>query len=174
MSSFLPGRLPCFICARTISARVDAARLFYAHPDDVGDVARCGRAWVHRGCWNAWPLRETWARSAARLLTGLEDVKTVSSGMVVCRFDERDVLLQDTWQAIEWSLPRAQLKEVLAAIGTTTSSRIAVKGVQWTFGSNEHGLEVTVEDETERFEVFRLEADTWRAALEQVPALRGP
>ena len=76
--------------------------------------------------------------------------------MVVCRFDERDVLLQDTWQAIEWSLPRAQLKEVLAAIGTTTSSRIAVKGVQWTYVSNEHGLEVTVEDETERFEVFLL------------------
>lgn len=49
-----------------------------------------------------------------------------------------------------------------------------MKGVQWTFVSNEHGLDVTVQDETESFEVFLLEADTWRAALEQVPALRGP
>lgn len=168
MSFFLPNRLDCPICARTIVTRLDAARLFYAHPDDVGDIARYGRAWVHRKCWSTWSVREAWARSAARLLNQHEGEETVSNGLTVCRLGERDVLLQDTWHAIEASIPRTRLKELLASLETTTSSQIRLKGLLWTFAAGEHRLEVTIEDATERFEMFSLEPDPWEKVLEQI------
>jgi hypothetical protein len=168
MSFFLPDRLHCFICTNLIGDRVDAARLFFVHPDDVGGVARHGRAWVHRRCWNEWPTREAWARSAARLLTKLEDVETISSGFVVCRLSERDILLQDTWQAIEVSIPRDRVKDALVAFESLTPSTVVLKGVQWTFAADEHGLKATVEDENERFEVFSFDPRTWMIVLERV------
>lgn len=174
MSFFLPGRLRCFLCAGTIAQRVDAAQLFYAHPDDVGDVATHGRAWVHRRCWCDWPLRGAWAQSAARLLVRHEGARTISAGLVVCRIDEREIVLQDTWQAIEASIPRDRLKDVLASIAATTSSQITWKGLRWTFAAGERGLEVTIEDEAERFEVFALDPETWRRPLEQIVATGGP
>lgn len=172
MSFFLPNRLDCSICERTIVTRMDAARLFYAHPDDVGDIARYGRAWVHRKCWNTWSIREAWARSAARLLIQHENVKAISTGLVVCRLAKRDVLVQDTWQAIEVSIPRDRLKELLASLKTTTPSQIRLNGLLWTFTTGEHGLEVTIEDPTERFEMFSLEPDLWKKVLEQILLLQ--
>lgn len=168
MSFFLPNRLHCFICGDLIGERLDAARLFFAHPDEVGDVARHGRAWVHRRCWNDWPKREAWARSAARLLTRQEGVETVSHGFVVCRLGVRDILLQDTWQAIEVNIPRDQVKDVLAAFEAPAPSRVTLRGVLWTFAADGHGLEVRAEDEKEKFETFFLEPGTWRISLEQV------
>jgi hypothetical protein len=173
MSFFLAGRLNCFICTCVIDTRVEAARLFYAHPDDVGDIARYGRNWVHRQCWHEWPLREAWARSAVRLLTNQEGAETVSNELVVCRLGEHDILLQDTWLAIEVSIPRSQVEDVLAALEATTTSRVTWKGVRWTFTPDAHGLVVTVEDEMERFEAFALEPGTWRIPLEQAQRLRG-
>jgi hypothetical protein len=171
MSFFLPNRLDCPICARTIVARLDAARLFYAHLDDVGDIARYGRAWVHRKCWNTWSIREAWAQSAARLLTQHEG-ETVSNGLAVCHLGERDVLLQDTWHAIEASIPSDRLKELCASLETTTLSQFRLKGLLWTFVAGEHGLEVTIEDATERFEMFSLEPGPWKNALEQLLLLQ--
>jgi hypothetical protein len=101
-----------------------------------------------------------------------EDEETVTSGSVVCRLSERDVLIQDTWQAIEASIPRDQLKKLLAALKTISSTQIRFKGLQWTFETGQHGLEVTVEDETERFEEFTIQSGPWNMALEQISLLQ--
>jgi hypothetical protein len=165
MSFFIPHRLSCFICSTKIGERVDAARLFFAHPDDVGELAKHGRAWVHRRCWNDWSLRETWARSAARILTSSLEVESIAPDFVVCRLNEREVLLQDTWLATEVSIPRDRLEQVISALSSSTSHTVTWRGNVLTFAPDEHGLSVTLGDESEKFETFSLEPHTWRAPL---------
>lgn len=173
MSFFIPHRLSCFICSTKMGERVDAARLFYAHPDDVGEIAKHGRAWVHRGCWSNWPKRQTWARSATRLLTNQAEIQTIAEGFVVCRPSDREILLQDTWAAVEMSIPRDLLKEVLAALGASGSHMVTWQGVDLTFTLGEHGLMVTIRNEAQSLESFALEAHTWRAPLERLLLMQG-
>lgn len=168
MSFFIPHRLSCFICSTKIGERVDAARLFFAHPDDMGEIAKHGRAWVHRRCWTDWPLREAWARSAARLFMTRLEGESAAQGFIVCRLREGEILLQDTWMAVEMSIPRDRLEQVRAALSNSASSSVGWPGAVLIFARGEHGLTVTFGDETERFESFSLEPHTWEAPLQRI------
>lgn len=121
MSFFIANRLTCFLCRRTIESRVDAAHLPYAHPEDVGDLARYGRSWVHRSCWNEASLREKWAGSALRLLVSDPDSFAISD--IAARSSGYSVLLRDPMHAIEIDIPIDKVSEFIQA--------------------NEHGGEVT-------------------------------
>lgn len=133
----------------------------------MGELAKYGRAWVHRNCWTGWELRETWARSAAQRLTQQAEAESVAQGFVVCRLGEQEILLQDTWQAVELSVPRAGLELLLAALASSTPSRVLSRAGNVTFSPGEQGLMVTVSDESEELERFSLEPSTWRAPLER-------
>ncbi len=75
MSFFLPGTTKCTICGLQIAKRIDAARLRYAHPKDVGDVAMHGRSFVHRRCWDEWEHRAAYADSSRQLLLNHDPVE---------------------------------------------------------------------------------------------------
>lgn len=161
MSFFLPNRLTCFFCEKLIETRVQAAQLPFAHPDDVGDLARHGRAWVHRACWNESSLREAWSASALRLLTS--DPLNVSRGGVVCRSNADSILLQDPWQAVSISIPHSNLAHVLAA--NEHGGEVSLRAALWSFVPDDEFIQVTGTQDGEPFESFRHARGRWSQAI---------
>jgi hypothetical protein len=161
MSFFVPNRLTCFLCKSTIANRVDAAQLLYAHPDDVGELARHGRAWVHRACWNESELREIWAKSALRLLTS--DPTNITQNDVVCRLSGESVLLQDPWQAVSISIPVDRLAEFVHA--NEYGGEVSVHAMKWTFELADDLIELTGALSGEPFETFRQAPGRWSPSL---------
>lgn len=67
MTFFIPERITCRICGRTIARRIDAVQLDWVHPDDMGELAQFGRSFVHHDCWRAWEHRDTFTAAARAL-----------------------------------------------------------------------------------------------------------
>jgi hypothetical protein len=164
VSFFLPNRLSCFICGSVIGERIEAARLFYAHPDDVGEVARYGRSWVHRGCWINWDLRSTWAQSAARLLA--TDEGSVRDEAIVCRSGEVTVLLQDTWLPLEVSIRVDLIEEFREA--NERGGLVKFGTFEWSFVPLVENIQVRASSEGEVFEEFELSLGRWSSILSLV------
>jgi hypothetical protein len=164
MSFFVPNRLTCFLCKSAIASRIDAAQLLYAHPDDVGDLARHGRAWVHRACWNGWELRETWATSALRLLTS--DPANISQNDVVCRLSGESVLLQDPWQAVSISIPVDRLAAFIQA--NDHGGEVSFHAVKWTFELTHNLLHLTGAHSGEAFESLQQAPGRWSPILSRM------
>lgn len=73
----MSGKTICGICKQTIQARIDAAQLPYAHPDDVSlDIAKLSRSYVHRACWDRWELAVPYASSAFNLISKHSDISS--------------------------------------------------------------------------------------------------
>lgn len=83
MTFFIPDRTLCSICEQPLAHRWHAAQLPYADPAVVGELARMGRRYVHRACWNAWRDRDAYATSALALRS--RDPGTVADAAVVDR-----------------------------------------------------------------------------------------
>lgn len=161
MSFFLPNRLTCIFCEKLIETRVQAAQLPFAHPDDVGDLARHGRAWVHRACWNESSLREAWSASALRLLTS--DPANVSSDGVVCRSNADSILLLDPWQAVSVSIPCSNLAQVLSA--NEQGGEVSLRSALWTFVPDGEVIQIAGTQDGEPFESFRQARGRWSQVL---------
>jgi hypothetical protein len=131
MSFLSPGKSTCFMCGRSIEARVEAAQLEYASPDDVGDIARQGRAWVHRSCWQAWPTRRAWCDSTCRLMAAAPAVTRVRS--VIARPAGADLLITDADAPISITVPRDQLVPVYDALRSPHPTTISFDHVAWQF-----------------------------------------
>lgn len=167
MSFFLPNHLTCFLCNRTIGQRVEAAQLLYAHPDDVGDLARYGRAWVHRTCWTESVLRGPWAASALRLLES--DTANLSMNDVVCRINGNEVLLQDPWQAVTVNIPVDCITRVIDA--NERGGELRFKSTRWELKLVDNMIKVTGDTNEEPFESFSQPPARWSPAL--IRALAG-
>jgi hypothetical protein len=162
MSFFLPDRLTCCLCDHLIGSRREAAQLPYAHPDDVGELARHGRAWVHRRCWNESTLRDPWSASALRLLAS--DPAAVCCSGVTCRVHDEEVFLQDPWQAVAIRIPCDCIRQLLEA--SERGGAILLGPTRWTFELVGDLLEVTGADSgDEPFEAFRQVPGRWSPAL---------
>lgn len=167
MSFFLSNRLTCFFCKRVIESRVEAAQLPYANPNDVGDLARHGRAWVHRACWNEAALREPWAESAIRLL--ISDPANISRDGVVCRVNKESILLQDPWQAVALTLPLDRVAHFVTA--NEHGGAVSFNATIWSFDLVDGLIQVAGAHNEEPFEVFHQAPGRWSPVLSQVLAV---
>ncbi len=167
MSFFIPRRLTCFLCDRIIGERVEAAQLPYAHPDDVGELARHGRGWVHRACWSQSSLRPQWAQSAVRLLA-TDPANLVIEG-VVCRRSASSMLLQDPLLAVSLSVLLDQVEALSWASErggeVVTGSAGSAGSARWSFSLAGDLIVATAESGGEVFERFELPAGRWARAL---------
>ena len=140
----------CFICDRTIGSQIDSAQLQYASPDDVGVIARNGRAWVHRECWKTWPSRGAWARSSAKLLESGENV--VSRRGVLARDSALgNVLFTDVDPPFEWRVPREVLPELREAFRASEPSIVEFDHSIWTVTPEEGHLRLIATHDGEQF-----------------------
>jgi hypothetical protein len=169
MSFFLLGKLTCFICSQVIERRVDAARLSYAEPSAVGEDAKRGRPVVHRGCWNNWSKRVPWAASAADLLERGASKRTVRCGSAVCTLnDERSVLFQDPYWALQILVPVVQLEELAQAFAASDEKSAFVDGATWRFVNNGELRRISAEQGGEVFESLDVgDATAWSSCLRQ-------
>src|SRR4051812_45138522 len=131
MSFLTLGASTCFICGRPIEASIEAAQLEYASPEDVGDVARHGRAWVHRACWQAWPTRRAWCASTCRLMAAAPGVTRVRSVMV--RPAGASLLLTDAGAPVSITIPRDQVVPVCDALRSPQPTTVTFDHVAWQF-----------------------------------------
>lgn len=168
MSFFLPHKLSCFICKTTIGERIEAVRMFYAHPDDVGAVARSGRAWTHRRCWEAWDMRAAWSSSATRLMEA--DQARLVEGRVSCFAREGAVLLEDLWSSVSLLIPMEK------AAGVAKASRIGgevlLHADLWKFEHQDGKTLTTATSNGEAFERFHMDSGRWSTALELLASHR--
>jgi hypothetical protein len=141
MSFLTIGVSTCFICGRPIEARIEAAQLEYASPEDVGEVARQGRAWVHRPCWQAWPTRRAWCASTCRLMAAAPGVTRARSVMV--RPAGAGLLLTDAGAPISIALPRDQLVPVCNALRSPQPTTVSFDHVAWHFAPLASAIRLT-------------------------------
>lgn len=162
MSFFLPGRLRCFLCNELVATRREAALILYAHPDEVGDLAKHGRSWVHRACWNSWNMRERWAASALRLMASAAD--TVVVGGVACRRSAMELLLVDPFHALSLAIPLQLVSSVRSCL--LDGGAVQLGGAEWRFEKGEHETRVLGQQEGEVFEELYVPNDHWGPVLE--------
>lgn len=167
MSFLIPGTSTCFICGRSIVMRLEAAQLEYASPDDVGDVARHGRAWVHRNCWLTWSMRDAWRASTRRLMAAMPNMTSVHD--VAVRPVGEDVFLTDAGAPFSITVPRNQIGLVCNALQATLPSTLTFDHVSWGFMPLESRVRLTASQNGEMLVDFMIEdPEAWRLALSGV------
>jgi len=167
MSFLIPGTSTCFICGRLIATRLEAAQLEYASPDDVGDVARHGRAWVHRGCWQSWPTRDAWCASTRRLMAAVPNMTSVRD--VAARPAGENVLLTDAGAPFSITVPRGQIGPVCDALRATLPTTLVFDHVSWEFSPLESRVRLTASQDGEMLVDLMLEdPDAWCRVLASV------
>lgn len=165
MSFVVPGTSTCFICDRVIATRVEAAQLEYASPDDVGDAARHGRAWVHRRCWQTWPTRDAWRASTRRLLAAMPDTTGVRD--VIARPARGDVLLTDAGAPISITVPRDQIARICDALRATQPTTLIFGHASWELSPLGSGVQLVASHDGVAFdEVVIDDPDAWVRVLD--------
>jgi hypothetical protein len=161
MSLLSLGTTACFICGRAIALRVEAAQLEYASPDDVGEIARRGRAWVHRQCWTTWPMRSQWAASTRRLMNG---AAATAVRDVATRPSTGGVLLTDARAALSITIPREQIANLRTAL--RDGGTVLLGHASWVFAPKGKKVHLTAFHERECFEDLDIDdPDAWDEAL---------
>ena len=155
MTFLKAGTTVCFICQRPIVSRVEAAQLTYASPDDVGDIARYGRAWIHRACWITWPQRAIWSRSSARLLGSQPMMSGVRA--VFAMLTPTGVLVTDTDAAFALTVPRETMKELGRAFGASSRTTVKFDHSVWTLEPAGSAIRVTATHDDVIFEDLLIE-----------------
>jgi hypothetical protein len=164
MSFLMPGTSTCFICDRPIATRIEAAQLEYASSDDVGDVARHGRAWVHRSCWQTWPTRDAWRASTRRLMAAMPNMTSVRN--VTARPAGANVLLVDASAPFSITVPRDQVGRVCDALQSTLPTTLMFDHVSWEFSSLESRVRLTAsQDGSMLVDLVIEDAEAWCRAL---------
>ena len=167
MSFLIPGTSTCFICGRPIATRLEAAQLEYASPDDVGDVARHGRAWVHRSCWCTWPMRDPWRASTRRLMAATPNMTSVRD--VAARPAGGDVLLTDAGAPFSITVPRDQIGPVCDALRARQPTTLTFDHVLWRFSPLESRVRLTAsQDGGMLVDLVIEDPDAWCLALASV------
>lgn len=183
MSFFIPGKTACGICKQTIQARIDAAQLPYAHPDDVSlDVAKLSRSYVHRDCWNNWELAVSYASSAFNLISKHSDpaspqLEFSQDGVIVLsilngksyRLQDLDILatielpIEGNFETINFFI-QALTKEEF-------KGQLMTHPYDWNVEHLENGLKLTSSQSGEPIEEFLISTikhKTWLIALRQI------
>jgi len=164
MSFLLPGTSTCFICGRPIATRLEAAQLEYASPDDVGDIARHGRAWVHRSCWQAWPTRDAWCSSTRRLMAAMPNMMVVRD--VAARPMPGEVLLTDARAPFSITVPRDQIGPVCDALRAALPTTLVFDHVSWEFSPSAPRVRLTAsQDGVMLVELAIEDPDAWCRVL---------
>lgn len=167
MSFLIPGTSTCFICDRPIATRLEAAQLEYASPDDVGDVARHGRAWVHRSCWRTWLMRDAWRASTRRLMAAMPNMTSVRD--VAARPVGEDVFLTDVDAPFSITVPRNQIRSVCDALQARLPITLMFDHVLWGFLPLEARVRLTASQNGEMLVDFMIEdPEAWCLALSGV------
>jgi hypothetical protein len=164
MSFLIPGTSTCFICGRPIATHPEAAQLEYASPDDVGDIARHGRAWVHRSCWQTWPMRNAWRASTRRLMAARPNMTVVRDVAATPR--PGDVMLTDAGAPFSITVPRDQIGPVCDALRATLPTTLSFDHVSWKFSSQDSGVRLTAsQDGVMLVELLIEDPDAWCRVL---------
>lgn len=162
--SFTAATAACPLCGAPLGGRLGAAQLPYAHPDDVGGDARHGRAWVHRRCWEAWPVREAWTRSAARLLAAQPGARAVRG--VITLPVPGGVMLTDARAALAVSIPAEAIAALAAALGADRPTTLAIGHASWTIEPRARRARLAAVHGGEPFEALELDdAAAWAEVL---------
>ena len=165
MSFLALGSSTCFLCGRVIAARVEAAQLEYASPDDVGDVARHGRAWVHRACWRSWPMRDAWRGSTRRLMAAQPGMTAVRDA--IARRARGDALLTDVGAPLSIAVPLDQIAAVCAALRAAHPTTLEFGHAGWQFSPAASAVRLTATHDGAPFEDLLIEdPDAWWHALD--------
>ncbi|MEO7732693.1 MAG: hypothetical protein ABIY55_17115 [Kofleriaceae bacterium] len=158
------GTTTCFLCERPIATRALAAQLPYARPEEVGELARRGRSWVHRACWTGWAMRDAWARSAALLMTGQPGMLAVRG--VVGMATPRGVLVTDTDAALAVTVPREAIDPLRAAFEAARATTLSFDHAAWTLTPDGAGIRLTAVHDDEPFEDLAIDdPGAWAAVL---------
>jgi hypothetical protein len=183
MSFFIPGKTTCGICKQTIQARIDAAQLPYAHPDDVSlDVAKLSRSYVHRDCWDNWELAVPYASSAFNLISKHSDpsspqLEFSQDGVIVLSIlNGKSYRLQDldTLATIELSIeenPETINFFIQALTKEGFKGQFITHPYNWNVEYLEKSLKLTSSQSGELIEEFLvspIKQKTWLIALRQI------
>lgn len=183
MSFFIPGRTTCGICKQTIQARIDAAQLPYAHPDDVSlDVAKLSRSYVHRACWDSWELATLYASSAFNLISKHSDpsspqLEFSQDGVIVLSIlNGESYRLQDLDTLATIEFPSAGYPETInffiqALTKEGFRDQLITQPYNWNVEYVEGSLKLTSSQSGELIEEFLVSPTrqkTWLIALQQI------
>jgi len=170
MSFFIPGRTTGAICERSIEHRWQAARLPFADPEQVAELAALARRFVHRDCWQRWEARGRYSAAAMSLILRRRDEHAgpipLASGPGIVWFDVpalRGFRVEDLNELITLEIPRADscgfARWLEDAAADNAVGEVIVGADAWRLERAGLGVELTRSQAGERIEVVTMNQD---------------
>jgi hypothetical protein len=129
----------------------------------MGDLAKHGRGWVHRACWNDWELRSQWAASAASLIASSER-HLARDREVLCSSESDRAILFDTLLAIELRFAPNIVSSIISS--NEVGGAVVLGEARWCFICvDANSMQVEAEMAGEVFERFELPMGRWSKVL---------